>query len=162
MNHKILIIVLGLALSLVPKIGFAAFALSTATYEVPVPNHLKKYAHFAMSSPVVQKANGKTMIHYKLPAELVGPSHPGITMYSDDYSNDRFEFESEFGKAICEKKGIIHCNVKYQNIAVDFDEVRRHLAQHSKSRVEFEARFQVAAMFSRDPGGILKYHLQTK
>lgn len=162
MNYKILIATLGFALGFFPKVLLAGFTQPMATYEVPVPNSLKKYAHFSMPSPVVQKVNGKTMIHYQLPAALVGPSHPGITMYSDDYGNDRFEFQSEFGKATCEKKGVIHCNVKYQNIAVDLNEVRQHLAQHSKSRSEFEGRFQVAAMFARDPGGILKYHLQAK
>lgn len=135
--------------------GFA----HAASYEVPVTDpNLKGVATFQIPDPEVITQGDVTVMSYHLPPELVGENFPAVTLAGSYANGSKFELGSTQGHADCDSTdGKVTCNMLLRNIKADPKAVRDFILKTSKSDVEAKARMDVAAKFSGDPVGILKY-----
>lgn len=147
-------------LSMAPS--FAGDQNDQTAYEVPVDDQpeLLPYAHFKMDASVKFKGDHWEFC-YKLPEELTGDSAdiPHIefkTTEQIDAQTYRVRGEHSSGK--CTFGENASCHLFYDDLSMKVDMTKDFLAKKYSGK-ELEMRSMVAERFTRDPEGILLFHI---
>ncbi len=139
-------------------------------YIVPAPTELSRYASFDIKYSISTDVDGKLIINYCLPEDIVGPGVPSIHLKEMKQSDSGlFEFEGTWGRGSCRKtKKSITCFVIYPGLPIDKVKLEALIRQKyagvsppnagdndSAIQSELEGRLALAELFSADPKGIV-------
>jgi hypothetical protein len=132
----------------------------TGNYTVPAPQDLSSVASFKICYQVTTDTDGKLILRYHLPQEIVGANKAGIELkQSGDVNAGFIPFRGMNGSpdsANCRKHGnTLKCFVAYPGLDTSGsdDYVKDHYTD------DLPQRLQVASLFSADPVGVVYVEL---
>jgi len=150
---------LGLALMV---LGFANVTNAhevAGEYIVPVPSNLAAQASFPITYSASKDGEGRQLLKYKLPDELVAGQAPEIVLREvpNKTPGVLIQFESDHASASCRRFGDqLTCFVVYPGAELNLEGIDAFLGS-KYTGPELEARKKVARFFSADPKGIVNY-----
>lgn len=153
-------LLLSVALGLFPAFAGAADGNAGSTfrgeYMVPVPTALAQYGTFDTQYCLSKDTDGREILSYHLPEEVVGLNAPEIRLKETAKSNGGLvQYEGTHGVGSCRKKaGRLTCFILYPSY--DTSGAKAFL-QSKYSGAELEGRLQIADLFSADPKGVLTF-----
>ncbi|RYZ83763.1 MAG: hypothetical protein EOP06_19325 [Proteobacteria bacterium] len=131
---------------------------SAATYSVPVPSNLEKFASFSIPNPKVVVDGNLTTVKYRLPPELVGKNFPEVSLVTEDFGDDHYRSGSPLANADCRRKDDLRtCKITMKNIHINQDAAERFILDTTPNPTDAKNKIQVMRIFAFDPVGILTY-----
>lgn len=119
-----------------------------STYTAPVPARLARLSTFERCETVIAETNGKRVLEYSLPEDLVGEG--GLVIKLEDQGNDGNGFRrwgGPHGSARCTGRAPMTCLIRYPSLPSDFTKVESFLRRKYKGLPDVDARVEVAKIF---------------
>lgn len=142
-----------------------AVAVFAASYQVPAPVELLKFAQWDIADRAEAVVEGTTLkVHYQLPSDLVGEGNGKFAFTGKVSGRTPFvnvEGDGVFGSCMFSKDKPLTCMLKYPGMEIDV--AARDLAlelNHRGDALGFANFSQVSRLFSADPAGLLSVEVK--